>query len=419
VSKRLALALALAAAGVAAAALAVQTAVAAPHRAAAPKKAAAAGMLLGINDEASTLYGNPPQVFPQLKSLGVKVLRVNLYWGGTPWAVAKTKPQDPTDPGDQAYDWSLYDRLARYAETYHIQLMFSILFTPHWANGAKPNMAPKTMQALQDFAEAAATRYNGFYIPPDWQQQPTLEKPTEPLPAVSLWTAWNEPNNPVFLTPQYKRVGGKWVVQSAKTYAQICNAVYKGVHSTTIAPGAVTLLGPKVAEKEQVACGVTDPKGNDAPATSRASVDPLTFLAAAKAAHMGPIDAYAHNPYPSSGKETPTYVPTGKTARRIQMGNIGTLIKKVSAYYGSKPIWITEYGYQTNPPNRTIFGTSWQNQAAWLKESVQIAKRNPRIKIFLWYLLRDDGSKQGWQSGLMTTSGQKKPSWNAFKSVAG
>ena len=31
------------------------------------------------------------------------------------------------------------------------------------------------------------------------------------LPAVKLWLAWNEPNNPTFLTPQYAKVGGKWV----------------------------------------------------------------------------------------------------------------------------------------------------------------------------------------------------------------
>ncbi len=411
--------IALVAAGAAAAALSVQVAAAAPHKGARPKQAAGSGMLVGINDEAATLYGNPPQSFAQLRQLGAKVLRVNLYWGGTPWAVAKTKPTDATDPGDQAYDWSLYDRLARYAETNHIQLMFSILFTPKWANGGgKPNTAPKSLQALQDFATAAATRYDGFYIPPDWQQQPSLEKPTEPLPAVNLWTAWNEPNNPVFLTPQYAKKGGKWVVQSAITYAGICNAIYKGVHKATIAPGAVTLLGPKVAEKEQVACGVTDPKGNDAPATSRASVDPLTFIAAAHAAHMGPIDAYAHNPYPSSGHETPTYIPTGKTARRVQIGNIGNLTKLVTKYYGSKPLWITEFGYQTNPPNRSIYGTSWKNQAAWLTQSISIARHNPRIKIFLWYLLRDGPLNGSWQSGLETVSGQKKPAWNAFLKAA-
>src|SRR5690242_9218875 len=72
-------------------------------------------LVVGINDEAYTLYGNPASAFETLRSLRVQVLRVNLYWGGTKWAVANSKPADPTNPGDPAYKWALYDRIARYA----------------------------------------------------------------------------------------------------------------------------------------------------------------------------------------------------------------------------------------------------------------------------------------------------------------
>jgi len=108
---------------------------------ASPKKHASAKtshLLVGINDEADTLYGNPVTGFQALKALNAQVLRVNMYWGGTQWAVSRgAKPTDPTDPGDPAYDWSLYDRLMRYAATYHVKVVFSILFTPKWANGGK------------------------------------------------------------------------------------------------------------------------------------------------------------------------------------------------------------------------------------------------------------------------------------------
>ena len=43
------------------------------------------------------------------------------------------------------------------------------------------------------------------------------------------WLAWNEPNNPAFLRPQFKKVKGKDVIQSAIDYAKICNAIVKGV----------------------------------------------------------------------------------------------------------------------------------------------------------------------------------------------
>ena len=385
-----------------AAGLAVSAATASPKKHAAT---ASSHLLVGINDEADTLYGNPVTGFQALKALNAQVLRVNLYWGGTSWAVSRgAKPTDPTDPGDPAYDWSLYDRLMRYAATYHIKVVFSILFTPHWANGGKARtVAPTKSSDLEDFASAAALRYSGTFVPPAWQQQPTLESPTDPLPAVKFWTAWNEPNNPVFLGPQYVKSGGKWVVESAIQYAKICNAVYTGIHSVGVSG-------------EKVACGVTAPKGNDAPATSRASVDPISFLIAAKKAGMKTFDVYAHHPYYAAANESPTYVPTGKTARRIQMGNINVLLAEISKLYGPKHLWITEYGYQTNPPDRS-FGVSLAKQAAYLTQVYAMARANPRIDMLLWFLIKDEPSLGGWQSGLETAAGKKKPAWNAYLKV--
>ena len=409
-SKRIAL---IAAAGVAAAGLAVQAAGATAKPASANAKhtvVRSPHMLIGINDEQEALYGDPFLAFQNLTKLRTQVLRVNMYWGGNKWAVANTQPTDATDPGDPAYNWALYDRLVMYATNDDIKVVFSIVGTPRWANGGQsPSHAPTNMLALQNFAYAAAERYSGYWTPPSWQYQPTLGiDGTQPLPVENLWTAWNEPNNPVFLVPQYKRVKGKWAVQSAITYAKICNAVYKGVHSVLISPAKGVVPG------EKVACGVTDPKGNDGPTSTRPSVDPLTFLTAAKKAGMGPFDAYAHNPYASAGTESPSYVPKGRTARRIQLGNLPVLMALLHKYYGNKHLWITEYGYQTNPPDKTIFATTWTRQAQYMKQAVTLARSMPRIDMFIWYLLRDEPRKTGWHSGLETAAGKHKPSWNAF-----
>ena len=397
--------LALVAAAVLVAVVAVSAATASPKQHAVKQSS---HLLVGMNDEPDTLYGDPATAFATLKALNVQVLRVNLYWGGNKWAVANSKPSDPTDPGDPAYQWGLYDRLVQYAHTYNIQVVFSILFTPGWANGGQARTVPPTnMQDLQNFAYAAAERYSGLWTPPGWQRNPQLGIDGSPLPKVSLWTAWNEPNNPIWLTPQYKKVGKKWIVQSAKSYAQICNAIYDGVHSPSLGP----LPG------ETVACGVTGPKGNDAPTSARPSVDPLTFLTAAHQYGMKTFDVYAHHPYANAGNESPTYVPKGKDRLRVQLGNINTLLAKVSQYYGPKHLWITEYGYQTNPPDTTIFGTSWANQAKWLTQAYAIARKNPRIDMMLWFLVRDEPVISGWQSGLETVAGKRKPSWNAFIKV--
>jgi hypothetical protein len=381
---------------------------------AAPKQHAVATsshLLVGINDEADTLYGNPAIGFQALRALKAQVLRVNLYWGGNKWAVSRgAKPTDPTDPGDPAYDWAIYDRLVRYAATYGVKVVFSILFTPSWANGGKARtVAPTDPQDLQDFAYAAAQRYSGYYVPPAWQQQPTLAPATDPLPAVTMWTAWNEPNNPIWLSPQYVKQNGKWVIESAIQYAKICNAIYTGVHTALIAVN-------RTVPGEKVACGVTGPKGNDAPGTGRASVDPISFLVAAHAAGMKTFDVYAHHPYYAAPNESPTYVPSGKTKRRIQLGNINVLIAKLTQLYGPKHLWITEYGYQTNPPDR-LFGVTWAKQAAWLTQAYTIARRNPRIDMMLWFLIKDEPSLGGWQSGLETVTGKHKPAWAAFLKI--
>ena len=395
-SKRIAL---LAMAVTVAAGLAVSAATASPKK---QHVKTNSHLLVGINDEAFSLYGDPNFAFATLKALNTQVIRVNLYWGGTKWAVAKSRPADPNDPGDPALDWSIYDRLVRYATQNNIKVVFSILFTPGWANGNKARtVAPTNFKDLENFAYTAAERYSGLWTPPPWQQDPANPTTKLPLPKVNMWTAWNEPNNPIWLTPQYKRVGKTWRVESAFNYAKICNAIYNGVHSP--------FLGP--LPDEHVACGVTGPKGNDAPATKRASVDPLTFLTQAHRFGMKTFDVYAHHPYADIGKkESPTYVPKGKQKRRVQLGNINMLMKLVSQYYGPKHLWITEYGYQTNPPDKT-FGVPYATQAKYLTQSYAIARKNPRIDMMLWFLVRDEPAVGNWQSGLSTAAGKKKPAW--------
>jgi hypothetical protein len=402
VSKRIAL---LATVALTAAGLAVSAATATPKK---HTVKTSSRLLVGLNDEAFTLYGDPTTAFATLKTLKAQVLRVNLYWGGTKWAVAKSRPADATDPGDPAYDWAIYDRLVRYATQYNIKVVFSILFTPGWANGGKAKTtAPKNFKDLENFAYAAAERYSGIWTAPKWQQDPSNPTTALPLPKVTMWTAWNEPNNPIWLSPQYKRIGSKWRVESAFQYAKICNAIYNGIHSKS--------LGPLAGEK--VACGVTGPKGNDAPTTTRPSVDPITFLVQAKKFGMKKFDVYAHHPYADIGtNESPTYVPTGKVKRRIQLGNINLLITQLTKLYGSKHLWITEYGYQTNPPDKK-YGVSYAKQALWMKQAYAIARKNPRIDMMLWFLVRDEPAVGNWQSGLETAAGKKKPAWSAFLSI--
>ena len=168
---------------------------------------------------------------------------------------------------------------------------------------------------------------------------------------------------------------------------------------------------------ERVACGGTAPRGNNNPSSSRPSVSPLAFLRAVKKAGLKNFDAWAHHPYYAGPSDQPTTRPVtakGAPATAVTLGNISDLIKTVTQLYGNKRIWITEYGYQTNPPDK-IFGVSYAKQAAYLTQAFGIAKKNPRIDMMLWFLLRDDPNPNGWQSGLVTTRGAKKPAFKAFQ----
>jgi hypothetical protein len=366
-----------------------------------PSASASRFLQHGLFDDTQLNYGNPDQVFPMLRLLNTQMVRVSLTWGGVN-GVAKRRPVNPTNPNDPAYDWSVQDRTVNYAQQYGMKVVFSIIGTPPWANGAAGvNVVPKSSLDLERFAVAAARRYSGTFTGPDGRT----------LPAVRNWLAWSEPNNPAFLRPQYRMVGGKQVIQSAIDYAKICNAVVKGVRKTTL--GA-----------SKVACGVTGPRGNNNPNSARPAVSPLPFLRAMKKAGATGFDAYAHHPYYGAPRETPSTPPPpgihGNAPTAVTLGNINVLIKEVTRLYGNKRIWITEYGYQTNPPDR-IYGVSYANQARYLTQAYGIAKKNPRIDMFLWFLLRDERRlvDDGWQSGLLTSGGVRKPAFAAFQKLRG
>ena len=352
----------------------------------------------GIYDDAQILYGNPDKVFPVLQQVGTQVIRVNLWWGG-PNGVARRRPANASNPADPAYDWSTYDRTVRYANAYKMAPIFTVIGTPGWANASAGwNAAPSSPADLKAFVTAAARRYSGKYKLPDGTTNVRVSK----------WIAWNEPNNPVFMKPQFVRSGDTWVVQSAIDYAKICNAVVGGVKS--------------VNATSKVACGVTSPRGNNQPGTSRTSTSPLAFLRAMKKAGAKGFDAYAHHPYYGSPSETPTTKPPpgkrGQPPTAVTLGNFEALTKEIAALYGNVRIWVTEYGYQTNPPDRQ-YGVSPALQALYMKQAWTKLAANPRVDMMVWFLLRDEARVgAGWQSGLYTVGGARKPSREIFERLA-
>ena len=81
-------------------------------------------------------------------------------------------------------------------------------------------------------------------------------------------------------------------------------------------------------------------------------------------------------------------------------------------------LYLDEFGYQTNPPDK-LAGISLTQQDQWLQRAAYQAWRNPRVKLFSQYLWRDEprslnNTYGGWQSGLRFTDGRAKPALKHF-----
>jgi len=123
------------------------------------------------------------------------------------------------------------------------------------------------------------------------------------------------------------------------------------------------------------------------------------------------LDAYAHNPYPLRRFETPTTGACGH-CETITMATIDRLLREVGNAFGGKRIWLTEYGYQTNPPDR-LLGVSPALQARYLADAAYRAYRTPYVDMLIQYLYKDEPSAARWQSGLVTSGGSAKVSRRA------
>ena len=127
------------------------------------------------------------------------------------------------------------------------------------------------------------------------------------------------------------------------------------------------------------------------------------------------FDAWAHHPYYGSRLEKPSTMPVSK--KGVTLANIKVMIQRLNQLWGrSKRIWVTEYGYQTRPPDR-LFGVSYSTQAKYVHQAIALARKTRRIDMFVWFLIRDERRLSGWQSGVITASGARKPSFRAFQTA--
>jgi len=296
-------------------------------------------------------------------------------------SIAPTKPADAANGDDPAYHLTDLDDLVFNASLYGLRVMININGTPKWANGGKaPNVMPKNLSDLTAFSRMLAARYDG----------------RTGRGAVSLWSVWNEPNLQLFLTPQFV---GKKIVGPAN-YAKLFKAAYAGIKA-----------GNPLAK---VAIGETSARGRDKPlAGTSGSIAPGTFARLLAQVKGLKFDAWAHHPYPTA----PNLPPLQKVRfPNVTLSTLPTFEKDLKTWFHrAVPIWITEYGHETKPAQP--HGVTLAQQAAYAKQALAYAKKDPNIQMFIWFVYRDT-SGDPWKSGLISQSGSPKPAFAAFGSVA-
>jgi len=330
----------------------------------------------------------------QIQGFGVSRVRALVYWRD--FSARESSRRRPRfDRADHAaYPAGTWDRLDRLVDSIgrrgmslHVTLTGPV---PTWATKRRrghiddPNPAE-----FGRWARAVATRYGD---------------------RVDLWSIWNEPNHPDFLGPQYRR--GR--PHTPRVYRRLYQRGEAAIH------------GVRGGARDLVLFGETAPIGN------QNVVSPLGFLRGAmcldaryrkaRGCSRLRIDGYAHHAY--TRRSGPTFV--SDDTDEVSIGSLSRLVSaldkagRARAIARNRDIYLTEFGIQSKPD--PLAGVSLRRQAEYLAISERIAYANPRVKAFSQYLMNDDqprrGSRlqrySGFETGLRTSSGRAKPSYDGF-----
>jgi hypothetical protein len=394
------------------------------------------------------LYANPLKTMRTLKALGVHVVRTSILWANvvSTYSYFGTRPPQlhPTDPATYP-GWEPWDAVDQAAAETGIRLYLTITGPiPIWAAGPNPP-GPLSVQHgvvwkpsasdFGQFVQAVGKRYSGHYKPPGAKSA---------LPRVNFWSIWNEPNYGTDLQPQTQ--GGHPV--SAGLYRNLLNAGWHGLQVTGHTTATDTIL-----------IGETAPYGVE-PSDIRANHEmaPLAFMRGLYCVNPGyrplqgsaarkigcptsPSSFKAGNPalfsasgwadHPYTGGQAPTVVSHGipgsaDYADFGALGHLASALDRSARAHGSSvklPIYNTEFGFRTKPPDTAPTATSTTRAARYINQAEYISWHNHRIRSYTQYELIDPAGSGGiFATGLKFNTGGKdvfagrpKPSFYAYR----
>jgi hypothetical protein len=240
-----------------------------------------------------------------------------------------------------------------------------------------------------------------------------------------MFTTWNEPNDPAFLLPQWRRDrSGKRRPVSPHLYRRMHEAAYDAIKA--VQPSSTVLIGGTASDSSK-GRGVAPLRFVRELACVDRALRPLRDEPSCRGFRPLRADGFAHHPYsrltvPGAHDPDPDDVPIGDLPR------LESLLDALAAsgrFASRPPIYLTEYGYETSPPDPTQRFTP-DDQARFMGWSTSLAWSSPSVRMFAQFLLRDlDPAETGaapgsaaywrdWQSGMLFADGRPKPSARAF-----
>jgi hypothetical protein len=386
--------------------------------------AAASSQMESVFQDDDMLLHSPiervDRTMAELKAIGVDRVRIPALWRDI---APLREPADATDPA-QYPDVRIakLDRTISSAYAHGLAVLLNPRGgAPEWAQPRRPRRIkdedaykPSTRK-FREYVEMLGMRYSGMYV----------DRHGVTLPYVSAWSIWNEPNWGGLLQPQSRR-GEPF---GPHLYERLYRAGSAALRSTG-------------HDQDIILLGETAPLGVDQPGPTRSikavkfyrelfclNVDLKPVRRCGEYARKGPLIAtgVAHHPYPvlappeqrSSDKG---YIRLADSRRLARILNAAERYGRVNARL---PIWYTEFGYQTRPPD-PYRGLSLRRQANWNVRAEYVAYRDPRVLSMAQFLLRDSPPRRQYrpserlywatyQTGLRFDDGRRKPSYDAYQ----
>ena len=318
---------------------------------------------------------NGVSLFPFYRDLGMGIFQTQVRWD----AIAPTRPANPTDPNDPAYQWGGgIDAIITEAEQHGMTVMLQIIGSPAWANGGRDFIWPATNpQDYGDFAQAIARRY----------------------PSVRHWMVWGEPNSkrgfgPVVNGPHSNNTKlSKKQQRAPRIYAQLLDAAY---------------VGFKAANPANLVIGGNTYQGAGKPVIR--TLQWLRYLRLPNGARPR-MDLWGHNPYTDR-------IPNLKAKRSerglIDFSDLDTLIKELDKVY-KRPklkLFLSEWGVPTGFDQDLEIRVKTKSAVKWVRAGMKIMRKTRRIYTLGWSVPVDTARNP---QGLLNQSLQPKRTYAAFK----